>query len=88
MEEMLQRGAVIIDVRSKEEFRMGHVLDSINMPLDTLAANIQKVSELKKPVVLCCASGMRSGRAQSILQQAGIECCNGGGWQSVANKLR
>lgn len=85
MNEVLENGAVIIDVRSKEEFQQGHVKGSVNMPLPTITGQINKINEMKKPVVLCCASGMRSGSATAILKGAGIECYNGGSWRNLNN---
>lgn len=81
--EMLQNGAVIIDVRTADEYKGGHVQGSLNIPLDRLEGQIEKIKKMNKPVVLCCASGMRSGRATSILKEHGITCCNGGSWRQV-----
>ena len=50
----------------------------------------QKVNDLKKkgkPVITCCASGMRSSSAASILKQAGVEAYNGGSWGGLQNKI-
>lgn len=85
MREVLENGAVIIDVRSKEEFSQGHVGGSVNMPLPGIAGQINKIHKMNAPVVLCCASGMRSGSATSILKGAGIECYNGGSWMNLNN---
>ncbi len=85
--ELLQNGAQIIDVRTKEEYRQGHLKGSVNMPLDTL---LNQYSKLKKgkPIIICCASGMRSGRAKKILKTNGFtEVYNGGGWMSLQNKI-
>jgi phage shock protein E len=76
-------GAKIIDVRSPQEFKSGHVKGSINIPLDRIRAEVPALKKAGKPVVLCCASGMRSGNATSILTEAGIEAYNGGPWSSV-----
>ncbi len=85
IQEMLAKGAVVIDVRSKEEYNQGHVKGSINMPLGSITGQINKIQDMNKPVILCCASGMRSGSATSILQSSGVDCCNGGSWMSLAN---
>lgn len=82
--ELLDRGAVIIDVRTPAEYKGGHVKGSINIPLDEVERNIERIQKMGKPVVVCCASGMRSGRAASILKQKGIECANGGPWNSLS----
>lgn len=81
------RGAVIIDVRTKAEFTQGAIPGSKNMPLQSLNTQITSIKKLNKPVIVCCASGMRSASAASILNNHGIETINGGGWLSLNNKL-
>ncbi|MCB0430926.1 MAG: rhodanese-like domain-containing protein [Flavobacteriales bacterium] len=83
VQEMLANGAVVIDVRSVDEYRGGHVAGSRNIPLHTLEGHVEKIKKLNKPVVVCCASGMRSGQAASLLRRHGVECENGGGWHQV-----
>ena len=85
--ELIKNGAQIIDVRSEGEFQGGHLKNSINIPLDTLEINLSKLKK-DKPVITCCASGMRSASAKSILKSNGFtEVHNGGGWMSLQNKL-
>lgn len=85
---LMKLGAVIVDVRSKSEFAGGHVKGSINIPLDTLPHNLNKLKDKNKPVITCCASGMRSASAKGILKSSGYtEVHNGGGWMSLRNKL-
>lgn len=73
----------IVDVRTPDEFRGGHVADSLNIPLQEIAARIEELKSLSMPLVLCCASGNRSGQAQRYLAQLGIDCYNGGSWLDV-----
>lgn len=73
----------IVDVRSYNEFLGGNVAGSINIPLNEIPERIEELKKLTAPLVLCCASGMRSGQAQHFLSQHGIECCNGGSWLTV-----
>ncbi|WP_366187416.1 rhodanese-like domain-containing protein [Flavobacterium ovatum] len=73
----------IIDVRSFAEFSGGHVSGSINIALNEIPERIEEIKILKMPLVLCCASGNRSGQAQHFLSQQGIECHNGGSWLDV-----
>lgn len=76
--------ATIIDVRTPAEFMEGHVAGSINIPLNEIPNRIEEFRSMKKPVVLCCASGNRSGQAAYLLQQNGVEeCYNGGSWLDV-----
>ena len=83
LKEMLEKGAVIIDVRTTQEFNTGHVKKSVNIPLDNIKRELKKIQGYKKPIITCCASGMRSGAAASALKQAGVESVNGGGWRKV-----
>ncbi|NOT38351.1 MAG: rhodanese-like domain-containing protein [Saprospiraceae bacterium] len=73
----------IVDVRSLEEFKGGNAKGSINIPLQEFSQRIADLKKLKQPLVLCCASGMRSAQATQMLSQLGIKCCNGGSWLDV-----
>ena len=81
------RGAVIIDVRTPNEYSQGAIKGSKNMPLQTLKSEIEDIKNLNKPVITCCASGVRSGNAASILKKHNIEAINGGGWKRLNNIL-
>ena len=84
IEQLIRDNAcTIVDVRTPAEFMGGHVADSINMPLDELPEQIEKLRARPAPLVLCCASGNRSGQAHRFLSQYGIECVNGGSWLDV-----
>lgn len=80
---LLNRNALIIDVRSAQEFASGHANGSINIPLGQLADHFHEIQQQDRPVITCCRSGMRSARAITGLQTAGIEAYNGGTWQAV-----
>ena len=82
--ELLENGAILIDVRTPVEFKQGHSKGAMNVPLDTISNKIKKIEQLKKPIVLCCRSGMRSGQATAILKRNGIEAYNGGPWNKFA----
>jgi phage shock protein E len=77
----------IVDVRSPEEFRGGHVVGSINIPLQELQNRKEEIENLEMPLVLCCASGNRSGMAEQMLKLQDLKCCNGGSWLNV-NKFQ
>ena len=87
IKDFMDKGAVIIDVRTPGEFQGGHIKGSKNIPLNTIGNQIESIKKLNKPVITCCASGMRSAQATSILKSNGIEVMNGGGWSSLENKL-
>jgi rhodanese-related sulfurtransferase len=73
----------IVDVRTQEEFAGGHVAGSINIPLHEIPYRVADIKKMSPPVILCCASGNRSGQATSYLKNLGIECINGGSWLDV-----
>lgn len=86
--DLMDRGAQIIDVRTKSEYQGGHIRGSVNIPLNTLQQSLSKIKK-DKPVITCCASGMRSASAKSILKANGFtEVHNGGGWMSLNNKIK
>ena len=87
VEEFMSRNAIIIDVRTKAEFKAGAIPGSKNIPLQSINSKIKDIKKLKKPVITCCASGMRSGTAASILKGQGIEATNGGGWKSLHQRI-
>lgn len=78
----IKEGAQIIDVRTPDEFRGGHVKGAVNIPLDRLQGQLGKIDK-SKAVITCCRSGARSGMAAELLKNAGYEAYNGGPWQNV-----
>jgi phage shock protein E len=78
-----EKKGTIVDVRSHEEFMGGHVAGSINIPLQTITDRMEELKDLTMPLILCCASGNRSGQAQHYLSQHGLDCYNGGSWLDV-----
>ena len=85
--QLVRKGAVILDVRSTGEYNSGHIKGSINIPLGRLNNDISKLQK-QEPVITCCASGVRSGAAKSILKSQGFtEVYNGGGWINLQNRI-
>lgn len=87
VKEFMAKGAVVIDVRTPAEFKGGHVNGAKNYPLQSIQSKAAELKKMNKPLILCCASGNRSGQATRILQAQGIECVNGGGWAHVKSVL-
>lgn len=86
--ELIKNGAVIVDVRSPNEFQYGHIKNSLNIPLQSLGSQLGKIDK-NKVVITCCASGMRSASAKSILKAKGYPVVhNGGGWNSLEAKIK
>ncbi len=81
------QGAIILDVRTKGEFQGGHIKNAVNIPLQELPQRLSKLSK-EKPIITCCASGMRSASAKSLLLSKGFsKVYNGGGWASLQREL-
>ncbi|MFV8466604.1 rhodanese-like domain-containing protein [Flavobacterium sp. LB1P62] len=86
--DLVKQGTIILDVRSKGEYSGGHIKGSLNIPVDTLSNNLFKLKDRNQPIITCCASGMRSASAKSILKSNGFtKVYNGGGWSSLQNKI-
>lgn len=86
--ELVKQGAIILDVRSSGEFAGGHIKGAINISVDSLGRNLSKLKDKNKPIITCCASGMRSAAAKNILSSNGYtQVYNGGSWGSLQHKL-
>ncbi|MFL1013135.1 rhodanese-like domain-containing protein [Flavisericum labens] len=83
----LDKGALILDVRSKKEWDAGHIEGAMHVPLDNLTEKVDKIKRLNKPVIVCCQSGVRSAKAAKFLNLNNIDATNGGGWISLKSKL-
>lgn len=83
LNELRSKGAVVVDVRTKQEYASGHVKGSLNIPLDALQKRMKELPA-NRPIITCCASGMRSGTARRILLSNGFkDVYNGGSWASL-----
>ena len=86
--QLVKDGAIILDVRSKGEYAGGHIKGSINISVDALQHNLDKLKDKNKPIITCCASGMRSASAKSILKSSGyVQVHNGGSWHGLQSKI-
>jgi len=85
----ISRGAVLIDVRTPDEFAAGHLANATNIPVDEVATRLAEVAKLTNndlaiPIVLNCGTGQRAGRAQLTLAAAGYtSVVNGGGLRDL-----
>ena len=78
-----EKKGTIVDVRTPAEFMGGNVKGSINIPLQEIPKRMEELKNLKPPLILCCASGGRSGQAHGYLAHQGIDCVNAGSWLNV-----
>ena len=80
----LQNGALIIDVRTANEYDQGRVPESINIPVDRIPVNIRRILDIKRPIIFCCSTGARSSQAVALLKEKGKkDVYNGGSWMKV-----
>ncbi len=84
--DLVKSGAMIIDVRTKSEFNSGHIKGAINIPLNDLSNQLNKLKK-DKAIITCCASGMRSASAKSLLSTKGYNVYNGKAWHQLNRKL-
>lgn len=78
---LIEKGALVIDVRTAQEFNAGHVPGSKNIPLHLL--NEQKKAFKGKEIILVCRSGARAEQAKQVLSRSGFIAHNAGSWRSL-----
>ena len=87
IKEYLEKEAVILDVRTLEEWNEGHVEGAKHIVLTVIPSEIEQIKSWGKPVIAVCRSGARSGQAAQFLTQNGIDTIKGGPWQNVAKEI-
>ena len=83
IEEYLKKGAIVLDVRTLEEWNEGHINGSKHIVLNTIPENIERIKGFQKPIIAVCKSGGRSQSATDFLLQHGIDIINCGPWCNV-----
>jgi phage shock protein E len=89
--ELIAAGAVVLDVRTPDEYRDGHLPTATNVPVDDVSTRLGEVDQLThgdkaKPIVVYCAAGKRAARAKQTLESAGYtHVVNGGGFDDLAS---
>ena len=73
----------VIDVRTPMEFMGGNVAGSLNIPINEITSRLDELRKMQNPLILCCASGSRSGQVYNDLSSHGIDCYNAGSWLDV-----
>lgn len=68
---LVAEGALLLDVRTPEEFASGHIPSAVNIPVQELERRIGELKAKDRPIVLYCRSGNRSNRAAGVLKSAG-----------------
>lgn len=86
--QLVKEGAVILDVRTKGEYASGHIRGSVNISVDQLSRNLDRIPNKQVPIITCCASGMRSASAKGMLKAKGyVQVYNGGSWIGLQARI-
>lgn len=81
--QLVERGAMIVDVRTPQEFSNGHLNNAVNFPLSELDQHFKDIDK-DRLIVLYCRSGNRSGQAYKYLQSQGFtNLYNAGGFEEL-----
>jgi phage shock protein E len=84
VKEWIDNGALIVDVRTPEEFASGHYENAVNIPLVELESKIDLFGDKDNKIVVYCRVGNRSGKAEDILKKNGYKnVVNGGGLKDM-----
>ena len=79
----LENNALILDVRTEREYKSGAIKGAKHIPLDSLRNHVESLKKLEKPIIVYCASGIRSSKAAKFLNLNNIDAINGGGINSL-----
>lgn len=85
---LVEKGAFIIDVRTKKEFNKEHIPGAMNLPIEMLRNYITMLKDKKQPIITCCSSGSKSTLAERILMSHGYEnVYSAGSWKVLSSEL-
>lgn len=84
--ELIKSGAIILDVRSNLESRRGTAEGAVNIPFLKLKSKLDKLPK-DKTIIVYCGTGGRADKALNILQKAGFNAVNGGGYKGILKIL-
>ncbi|KFF25787.1 rhodanese-like domain-containing protein [Chryseobacterium vrystaatense] len=88
LDQLIKKGAVILDVRTEKEYKMGHIEGSLNISLGTIR---ERYTELDpdKTYITVCSHGLRSVKAETILKERGFTLVhNGGAWSDLQKIIK
>jgi len=88
IKDYLENDAIILDVRTLDEWNEGHIENSKHIVLNLIPLEIEQIKAWQKPVIAVCRSGGRSGQATQFLKQNGVDVINGGPWQNVDQYIK
>ena len=80
VEELIKQGATVIDIRSRERFKLEHAENSMNIPFDDIPNRLETLKAIQGPIVVCCSKGVLSEKVTCYLEISGVEAYNAGSW--------
>ncbi len=83
IQEYLNNGAIVLDVRTQGEWNEGHIEGSKHIVLNTIPDFLEEIKSYNKSIIAVCKSGGRSQSATDFLLHHGLDVINGGPWQNV-----
>jgi rhodanese-related sulfurtransferase len=88
LEHRIENGAIILDVRTEQEYNTGHIEGAINISLGTIRERYAELDP-SKTYITCCSHGLRSVKAESILKERGFRnVFNGGAWSDLEKIIK
>lgn len=88
LDNMIAKGAIILDVRTVREFKQGHIKGSVNLPLSHLHSGSIPL-DTQSVIITCCSHGLRSVKAVSVLKERGYNHVhNGGAWSDLEKQVK
>lgn len=86
--QLIQDGAIVLDVRTPSEFSRGHIDGAINIPIETLRDNMHQLANKRKLIIACCTDGSKSWYAKNLLDSTGYSVVDAGNWVKLSRKLQ
>ena len=87
LDKLLSEGAIILDVRTQNEFDMGHIQGSLNISLGEIRNRYTEL-DTSKTYITVCSHGLRSVKAENILKEKGFKkVYNGGAWNDLQENI-
>ena len=86
LQEALDAGALVLDVRSVFEYHAGHVAGAVNVPLEELEERLGELNPGARQIVVYCRSGARSREAAQVLQRAGFDVIDAGTMAALGSR--
>lgn len=88
LDQLIERGAVILDVRTPQEYATGHIEGSVNISLGTIRERYTEL-DTAKTYITVCSHGLRSVKVQQLLEERGFKhVYNGGAWADLEQVIK